>query len=178
MNLRLGERTLVPALLALGLCATGCWRFGANAPPSSLPPPPTNIMGMPSPGGPGRPPPKDKANVAGVLGAVGRVQDESDLKQIGLYYQDAISNGRPPANVEDLGIKQLAPKLYQAIVDKEFIVYWNASPLNAPAGTSNTVLGYAAGVPTNGGAVLMLDGSVRKMTPEEFKSAAKAKAGS
>jgi hypothetical protein len=46
---------------------------------------------------------------------------------------------------------------------------------NMPEGTSNTVLGYEAEVPTKGGQVLMGDASVRKMTAQEFQAAPKPK---
>ena len=43
-------------------------------------------------------------------------------------------------------------------------------------GTSNTVLAYEKDVPTKGGAALMGDGSVKKLSADEFKKAILAKA--
>jgi hypothetical protein len=119
--------------------------------------------------------PPQKVNVLGPFPGAKRVIDEIELKELGLSYMSATAiNGKPPANAEELGLKQENPKLYQAIADGHIIVYWKASPTNAPAGTSNTILAYDADVPTKGGAVVMMDGSPRKMTAEEFKAAPKA----
>jgi prepilin-type processing-associated H-X9-DG protein len=41
-------------------------------------------------------------------------------------------------------------------------------------GTSNTILAHEANAQTNGGIVLMADGSVRQMTAAEFQAAPKA----
>jgi hypothetical protein len=97
-----------------------------------------------------------------------------ELKQVGLIYQQFLLDGKGPAKLEDLNLKRDAPKLHEAIEEKRLILYWNANLNNAPAGTSNTVLGYSAEVPTKGGPVLMLDGTTRMMTADEFAKAAKA----
>jgi hypothetical protein len=155
MKCRIYLRVLLLLALPAGLCVTGCWRINQNSPQNA---------------GRGT----TKVNPLGPFPGAKVVIDEIQLREVGRCYVIAVAAGQPPANVDDLGIKQEAPKLYQAIADGHIIVYWKASATNAPAGTSNTVLAYDADVPTKGGAVAMLDGTARKMTAEEFKNAAKA----
>jgi hypothetical protein len=155
MTARLVGRLAVPVVLALAL--TGCFRLKQQGAQNTGPTPANS-----------------KVNVLGPFPGAKRVIDEVELKQLGIYYINAATiNNRPPASVDELGIKQEAPKLYQAIADQSIIVLWKTNPMNAPAGTSNTILAYDADVPTKGGAVLMLDGTPRKMTADEFKNAAK-----
>jgi hypothetical protein len=152
--------SMVPLVLILGVCATGCFLVKKKAAQadSSAEQAPTN----------------PKVNPLGPLPGAAVVIDEIQLREVGRCYQIAAdTNLRPPASLDDLGLKQAAPILHQAIADGRIIVYWKANLTNAPAGSSNTILAYDADVPTKGGAVVMLDGSARRMTADEFKDAAK-----
>jgi hypothetical protein len=64
---------------------------------------------------------------------------------------------------------------YGAIRDGEVVVRWQATlpdtDVEPSSTTSDEVLAYWKSVPEEGGPVLMLDRSVRKMTAEEFKAA-------
>jgi hypothetical protein len=113
--------------------------------------------------------------VGAILPSVGRFEAGArDLKEIGLSYLNHASSGRSPSRLEDMtDLKRDAPRIYQAIADGQYVVFWNAN-LNTPAGTSNTILGYVKGAPTQGGVVLFLDGSVRNITAQEFQTFAKA----
>jgi hypothetical protein len=153
MNLSIFGRLIVPVVLALTV--TGCLKFKQQQAQSTAP--------------------EQKVNVLGPLPGVKAKIDAIKLQQLALCYLSAAdANGRPPANVDELGIKRDDPQMYQAIVDGHIIVYWKASITNAPQGPSNTILAYDADVPTKGGAVAMLDATARRMTAEEFKTAAKA----
>jgi hypothetical protein len=153
---------MVPLVLILGVCATGCFLVNKKAAQANS-------------SAPEQAPTTPKVNPLGPLPGAAAVIDEIQLREVGRCYQIAAdTNLRPPASLDDLGLKQAAPKLHQAIADGRIIVYWKANATNAPAGTSNTILAYDADVPTKGGAVVMLDGSARKMTAEQFKDTAKA----
>ena len=64
---------------------------------------------------------------------------------------------------------------YGAIRDGEVVVRWQATLPDTEVEPSSTmsdeVLAYWKSVPEEGGPVLMLDRSIRKMTAEEFKAA-------
>jgi hypothetical protein len=140
-------------LVVLALALTGCFRLKQQSVQNTA---------------------TQKVDPLGPFPGAKAVINEHELQQFGLFYQTAATDlGRPPASLDELGMRQQAPKLYQAVADGRIVVFWKASPMNAPAGTSNTLLAYDADVPAKGGAVLMLDGSARKMTAEEFKNAAK-----
>jgi hypothetical protein len=152
----------VPLVLILGVCATGCFLVNKKAAQANS-------------SAPELAPTTPKVNPLGPFPAAAVVIDEIQLRELGLsYLMAADTNGRPPATLDDLGLKQTAPKLHQAIADGRIIVNWKANPTNAPAGTSNTILAYDADVKTKGGAVVMLDGTSKKMTADQFKTAAKA----
>jgi prepilin-type processing-associated H-X9-DG protein len=113
----------------------------------------------------------------GVQQAAQRQKRANDLKQIGLAYQNYLdAEGKAPGQAADLQKYLLeSPPTYQALVNGQYVVLWGATLQSMTAGTSNTVLGYEADVPTKGGNVLMGDGSVRIMTVPEFQAAPKAK---
>lgn len=92
-----------------------------------------------------------------------------DLRNIAQLYVFGFQGGTPPTKVEDLG-RELPGPVLQAIKEGKYIVLWNASQ-NSP---SNTVIAYEKDVPTQGGMAAMLDGSVTRMSPQEFQSAPKA----
>jgi len=151
-----------PALLlsvcALALSLTGCWRINRVSSQNTVP---------------ANAPVNTKVNVLGPFPVGQRMVSEADLKELGLYYLNAASAGQPPGSLEALNIKVEAPKLHQAIADKHIIVYWKADPTKAPQGSANTVLAYDADVLTKRSAVLMLDGTVSVMDPQEFAKAPK-----
>ena len=121
---------------------------------------------MPSGGGGG--------GVGAVLPSVGRQAGLADLEQLGKYYLADATLGQSPKRLEDMSeLKRDLPKVYQAIQEGRYVVFWNAS-LNTPAGASNTILAYGKDAPTKGGVVLFLDGSARNVTAQEFQAAAKA----
>lgn len=75
----------------------------------------------------------------------------------------------PPARIADVEkVEPLYPGAYIALVQKTIVYSWGA-PLNAANG--GTVLAHEKDVPTAGGWVLMQDGTVKKMTADEFKAA-------
>jgi hypothetical protein len=161
------KSSFVALALVVGLTASGCMSGSPQTSSAAS----GNTSGSPqAPGGPTN----TKVNPAGPFPIVGQTVSMEELKQIGLIYQQFLLDGKGPAKLEDLNLKRDAPKLHEAIEEKRLILYWNVSLNNAPEGTSNTVLGYSAEVPTKGGPVLMLDGTVKKMTADEFAKAAKA----
>jgi len=113
----------------------------------------------------------------GVQQAAQRQKRANDLKQIGLAYHNHLdAEGKAPGQVKDLQkYLQDAPAVYQSLEKGDYVVQWGASLKNMTAGTSNTVLGYEADVPTKGGQVLMGDASVRTMTAQEYQAAPKPK---
>jgi hypothetical protein len=144
------------------LASAGCRR--AAAPSTTAPPTTSPAPVMPSGGG----------GVGAMLPSVGRQTGLVDLQQLGQYYLAYATAGQSPKRLEELGdLKRDLPKVYQAIQDGQYVVFWNAN-LNAPAGSSNTILAYVKDTPTRGGVTLFLDGSVRNITAQEFQTAAKA----
>src|SRR5579862_1340411 len=174
MNLRLAYRFSAPAILALAVCLPGCSFFNPMAKKSATSQATaqngtgtdTTPTMPPIPGGT----PNTKPNPIGPIPIAKRTLDANDLRNLYLSYMDVANNGRPPKNLEELNIKQ-DQKLYQAVADKSFVLYWNVNFNNLPAGSSNTVLGYSADIQIKNASVLMADGSVQTMTPEDFKKA-------
>jgi hypothetical protein len=107
-----------------------------------------------------------------------RTMEMQELQQLGgLYLIEAQNNpdGRGPASLEAWkDLRRDFNKGYEAIKEGDFVLYWGVRTFPAPAGASNTVLGYAKGVPENGGIVLYLSGTPGRVTAEEFKNLAKA----
>ncbi len=102
------------------------------------------------------------------------------LDQVGeLYRLYTFEKKRPPASISDFAPQQaVAPMAYEALTTGEIIVFMGANMTaleeGPPSGTSDEILAYEKQVPESGGEALMLDRSIKKMTPDQFKSAKKA----
>jgi hypothetical protein len=100
----------------------------------------------------------------------------NDLKQIGLAYHNyhaAFNKG--PSKVEDLAeFLENDKRLIGLLKDETIVFFFGVSIEQMTAGTSNTVLAYVKEVPDKGGLVLMGDGSVKKLSADEFAKATKA----
>lgn len=115
-----------------------------------------------------------------LLSTGARAQDRvtaNDLKQIGLAYHNYVdTNTRAPAKADDLaGDLENSKKLLDHLKSKRIEFFWGVRPVEMTEGTSNTVLAYEKDVPTKGGFALYGDGTVRKLSAEEFKKAILAK---
>lgn len=106
--------------------------------------------------------------------------DEARLRDVGELYRvhQALQN-KPPKVLKDLALEANgSPSGFEVIKNGEVIVQWGATLPDTKeepgSGSSPEVLAYLKKVPEEGGLVLMLDRSIRKMTAEEFRSAPKA----
>jgi hypothetical protein len=101
----------------------------------------------------------------------------NQMKQIVLAHHTfwSVNGNRGPTKPEDL-----APyygndaKITALLKDGTVVVNWGATLQKMTQGSANTVLGYEKDVPTNGGLVMIADGSVKKMTADQFAKAPKA----
>ncbi len=71
------------------------------------------------------------------------------------------------------------PLGYEAVKSGEVVVVWGAKMIIEEGGGGNTgttdVVAYLKKVPTEGGAVLLQNNTIKDMTPDEFRAAPKAK---
>jgi hypothetical protein len=82
---------------------------------------------------------------------------------------------RPPAQLADLDrLEPLVPLSVQELRSGDVVYFWGAG-LSTEGNASSTVLAHEKKVPSEGGWVLMQDGSVRQMTSDEFQAAPKAR---
>ena len=97
----------------------------------------------------------------------------NDLKKLAIAYHDYIfQHNKPPANIADLA--KFAPgDLIGKVQSGTYTLQMNVDVFKVPAGATNTLLGYERNVPTEGGVVVMGDGSTPYMTKEEFAAATK-----
>jgi hypothetical protein len=100
----------------------------------------------------------------------------NDLKQIGLAYHNCVdATGKAPAKAEDLAPFLCNNKrMVDLLKNEDIVFFFGVGIAQMTSGTSNTVLAYDKDVPDKGGLVLMGDGSVKKMSAEDFKKATKA----
>jgi hypothetical protein len=119
------------------------------------------------PTGPQRP-----AGVRRMFPKVDRTVAGLQLKNLGLAYANCVDTmGRPPAKIEDLAkFGGNDPETTRAVKEGLYIICWDVD-IRRLQDASNTVLGYVFDVPDIGGAVLMCDGSIKEMSPDEFKRA-------
>jgi hypothetical protein len=94
------------------------------------------------------------------------------LQEIHDLYTGYIKNNqRPPHQLSDLKkYEAINPIGYNALKDGRYVAVWG---LNTKDG--GTVLAYPKDAPTQGGAVLMADGSVKNMSADELQAALKTK---
>jgi hypothetical protein len=95
-------------------------------------------------------------------------QRDAELTEIYEMIRMHIKNHqRPPAQLADLQQYKVAlPRGHKALEDGRYTVVWGVDDKG-----SNTVLAYEKDAPAQGGAVLMADGSVKKLSAEELRTA-------
>ncbi len=107
-------------------------------------------------------------------------QEAVGLQSLGEAYRTiSLVNKRPPKKMQEVEQASAAsPSGLAGISASNVVVFWGAelSDLSEEPGKvpSDKILAYEKTVPEGGGYVLMLDRTVKKMTPEEFKAAPKA----
>jgi hypothetical protein len=100
------------------------------------------------------------------------------LKQLGLSYHNYLdaNGGKAPAKADDLApYFENDKKLLDALKSEDIVFFYGVRLVDMTSGTSNTILAYEKDAPTKGGQVLYGDGSVKKLSADEFKTATKAK---
>jgi hypothetical protein len=113
----------------------------------------------------------------GVRKTAERPRASNELRQIALFYsQYCDETGRPPASMQDFVdyLQRDAPPEAKCIQEGIYLVFWNANLNALPAGRSATILAYTRDTPTEGGLAAMADGSVQRITPQQFAATAKA----
>jgi hypothetical protein len=101
---------------------------------------------------------------------------EEGLKEmVGIYRYIEYSKLAVPRKPDDFNdYVDSMPNALHRIKEGEYVVMWGVGRSTAP-GAANQILAYEKKAPTEGGAVLLRDGTVKQMTPAEFNSAPKAK---
>lgn len=101
----------------------------------------------------------------------------NDLKQVALaFHNHHDATGKPPQKAEDLvPYLDKNEKLINALKTGDYVFLYGVGLLQMTQGTSNTVLAYEKDTPTKGGFVAYGDGSVKKLTADDFKKAILAK---
>jgi hypothetical protein len=101
----------------------------------------------------------------------------NDLKEILLAYHNylAKNKGAAPAKAADLG-PFLEKRALARLENKSVVFVYDVTLKDMIQGSSNTILAYEKNAPEKGGMVAYGDGSVKKLTADEFKKAIVAKA--
>ena len=97
----------------------------------------------------------------------------SSLRDLGEMLRLA---GKPVAKLADLAdVKNQFDDTFRLLEKGEIVVVWGAQmPGEGSPGTTD-IVGYLKKVPTEGGLVLLLNGTIKQMSASEFGSAKKAK---
>ena len=94
---------------------------------------------------------------------------------VGVYKYIEYSKLPLPRNPEDFNdYVDSMPIAFYRVKDGEYVVAWGVGR-SASAGAGEQVLVYEKKTPTEGGAVLLRDGTVKQMTAAEFSAAPRAK---
>jgi hypothetical protein len=101
----------------------------------------------------------------------------NDLKQIALAFHNHLdATNKAPQKADDLvPYLDKNQKLIDALKGGDYVFLYGVTLLQMTEGSSNTVLAYEKDVPTKGGFVAYGDGSVKKLTADDFKKAILAK---
>src|SRR5205823_2650218 len=90
----------------------------------------------------------------------------------------SVTNNRPPKDMQELEQAGAASPGGLGVDASNVVIFWGTAlpDLSEEPGKvpSDKILAYEKKVPEQGGYVLMLDRTVKKMTPEEFRAAPKA----
>lgn len=118
--------------------------------------------------------------LAGSASAQNAVQDQktkNDLKQLVLAYHNYFdANNKAPEKPDDLGpFIENDKRLLDLMKSGQVVFLFGVKPTEMTDGTSNTVLVYEKDAPAKGGIVAYADGSVKKLSADEFKKATLAK---
>jgi hypothetical protein len=97
----------------------------------------------------------------------------ADLRE--LLKEAAASKSPLPKNVADLEPHEGPHPAATAFLQNGSIVYLWGSGIRSDPGADSTVIAYEAQAASQGGWVLLQDGSIKQMTADEFKAAKKAK---
>jgi hypothetical protein len=108
---------------------------------------------------------------AGCGGKTADPSDRAHQRELGEIYDSYAhylkSNQKPPTQLSDLKpYEPINPTGLRGLQDGKYIVIWGVS-----ATDGGTLLAYAKNAPTQGGAVLMADGTVKTMSAEDLKAA-------
>jgi hypothetical protein len=101
----------------------------------------------------------------------------NDLKEILLAYHNYgdKNKGSAPTKAADLG-SFLEKRALARLEDKSVVFVYGVTLKDMIDGSSNTILAFEKDAPEKGGMVAYGDGSVKKLTADEFKKAIVAKA--
>ena len=101
----------------------------------------------------------------------------NDLKEILLAYHNYLTKnkGAAPAKAADLA-PFLEKRALGRLENKSVVFVYGVTLKDMRQGTSNTILAYEKDAPEKGGLVAYGDGSVKKLTADDFKKAVVAKA--
>ena len=93
------------------------------------------------------------------------------LRELGEVYKFRASNRMPvPTKVEDLAENEAAmTNAWNAIQAGKIVVVWRVGY----SSSSSEVLAYEKDAPSNGGKVLLRNGTVKEMSAEQFRAAKK-----
>jgi hypothetical protein len=118
--------------------------------------------------------------LVGSTSAQNALQDQktkNDIKQLVLaYHNHHDATTKAPAKPDDLApYIENDKRLLDLMKSGQLVFLFGVKLTEMPEGTSNTVLVYEKDAATKGGIVGYADGSVKKLTADEFKKATLAK---
>ena len=100
-------------------------------------------------------------------------RNQIELKNIHEMYGYFVKRyEKPPADMTEFPLDEfegIHPFTVKSLRDEKFVVVWNIKAKDA-----GTVLAFEKDTPTQGGGVVMADGTVKTMTAAEFASAKRA----
>lgn len=108
------------------------------------------------------------------------VIESINLREVGEAYRTfVLAKKSPPKKVADIREYEAGyPMAIAGLKSGELKVFWGGELLEpeaiVPEVKSDTILAYESKTPSEGGYVLLTNREIKKMTPEEFKSAPKA----
>ena len=110
--------------------------------------------------------------------AAQRAESNNDLKELGLaYWNYRDMNGKSPASWDDLTSSgTIGSETVAKLQAQNITVAWNVDLTQVPMGVSEYVLAYPSGASTPSVPVLMGDGSVQNLPPDELQRRLSAQA--